>query len=266
MFSVVIPAHNCAKTVTQVLDSVKNQTRADLIEEIIIINDGSTDETAAVISQYVAKHPTMPIVFMNQENLGASATRNKAIRMAKAEWIALLDADDLWMSHKIERQYDLIKRYEDMVFLGAYTPLKFWWKKHTGLYKLNAKELCVRNMPTTPSVVFKKNVGIVHGLFKEDMHYCEDMNFFQKFLMDDSYYVLGEKLVEVSYAKDFFAQAGQSSELYKMHKGRNRNVRELNQMGLISGMYMYVMLVVNEFKFIRRYLQQQIRKLVNGRK
>ena len=110
MFSVVIPAHNCAKTVTQVLDSVKNQTRADLIEEIIIINDGSTDETAAVISQYVAKHPTMPIVFMNQENLGASATRNKAIRMAKAEWIALLDADDLWMSHKIERQYDLRKR------------------------------------------------------------------------------------------------------------------------------------------------------------
>lgn len=266
MFSVVIPAYNCAETICQVLDSVRTQTRWDLIEEIILINDGSTDDTRAQIEKYISMHPEMPILYVEQENKGASVARNRAIRMAKAEWIALLDADDLWVSHKIEIQYRLLQENDQIVFLGAYVPLKFWWKKHTGLYKLNAKELCVRNMPTTPSVVFRKDVGIAHGLFNENMHFCEDINFFQKFLLNDSYYVLAEKLVEVSYAKQYFAQRGLSSELYKMHKGRNRNVRELYRMGLISGTYMYVMLAVNGLKFARRYLQQQIKNIVIGRK
>ena len=225
MFSVVIPVFNCESTIIRVLESVARQTRVDLIKEIIIVNDGSADTTGEVIQHFIKEHKELEIIYVEQTNKGAAFARNRAIKMARAEWIALLDGDDLWASHKLERQYELISAVPDMVFLGAHVPLKFWWKKHTGLYKLNAKELCVRSMPTTPSVVFKKEVGLQHGLFREDMHYCEDIQFFQKFLLNDSYYVLAEPLVEISFAKKYFAQSGLSSRLYDMHKGRNRNVR-----------------------------------------
>ena len=264
MFSVVIPVFNCENTITAVLESVVGQTRIDLIKEIIIVNDGSTDSTGEVIQNFINVHEMPKIIYIQQDNQGASAARNKAIRLACGEWIALLDGDDLWDCSKIERQYELISKNPDMVFLGSHVPLKFWWKKHSGLYKLSAKELCVRSMPTTPSVVFKKEAGLQHGLFREDMHYCEDIQFFQKFLLDDSYYVLAEELVEISFAKKYFAQSGLSSRLYEMHKGRNRNVRELRKMGLITDRYMYFMLAINEFKFIRRYILQKIEKVLRG--
>lgn len=57
MFSVVIPAYNCEKTIEKVLDSVKDQTRFDLIEEIIVLNDGSTDRTDQIITDYLSRHP-----------------------------------------------------------------------------------------------------------------------------------------------------------------------------------------------------------------
>ena len=262
MFSVVIPAFNCENTICEVLDSVLNQTRVDLIHEVIIVNDGSTDKTDTAIRKYIEANPELHIVYIQQTNQGVSKTRNKAIRMAKAEWIALLDSDDLWKKDKIEKQYNILKENEGIVFLGSHVPLKFWWKKHEGLYKLNAKELCVRSMPTTPSVVFRKDVGVKHGLFNEGMSFCEDINFYQKFLLNDSYYVLAEELVEISYSKKYFAQSGLSSKLYEMHKGRNHNVKELHEMGLISAGYMYAMIMINELKFLRRYIQQKIKKLM----
>lgn len=264
MFSVVIPAYNCENTIADVLDSVRKQTRVDLIREIIVINDGSSDQTGAVINKYMQDHRELNIIYKEHPNKGVSKTRNQGIRMAKSEWIALLDSDDVWLEHKIEVQYKILRENPQIVFLGAHQPLKFWWKTHQELYKLNAMELCVRSMPTTPSVVFKKEAGLRHGLFDENRKYCEDIAFFQKFLLDDSYYVLPEKLVEISIGKKYFGQSGLSSRLYKMHKGRKQNIRELNQMGLITARYMYFMLAVSEMKFARRFLQQKLQHLLYG--
>ncbi|MEG0963371.1 MAG: glycosyltransferase family A protein [Lachnospiraceae bacterium] len=258
MFSVIIPAYNCEKTIERVLDSVKNQTRLDLIEEVIIINDGSKDNTDLVIENYIAHNETLRIVYEKQENHGVSYTRNKGIRMAKSEWIALLDADDLWKKNKIERQYQTIRENPQIVFLGACYPMKILLKKKVGLHKLNAHELCIRNMPGTPSVVFKQETGKELGLFRENMQYSEDINFYQKFLLKDSYYILAEDLVEISVEKKFFAESGLSSDLYQMHLGRNKNTIELYEMGLISGIYMHLMLLMNWMKFVRCSLRKKI--------
>lgn len=259
MFSVVIPAYNCEKTIERVLTSVENQTRLDLIDEIIVINDGSTDQTDKVIRNYMENHKSMPIIYETQKNNGASYTRNRGIRMAKAQWIALLDSDDIWLPEKIERQACVIKRKKDIVFLGAQYPVKFVVRKYVkGLYKLSAKELCIRSMPTTPSVVFKKEVGIELGLYNEKMRYCEDINFFQKFLLKDSYYILAERLVEISIDKKYTAESGVSSNLRKMADGRNYNTRELYKMGLISRQFMEAMLIFNQVKFMKRYIQNRI--------
>ena len=82
MFSVIIPVYNCEKTIKQVLDSVRLQTRFDLVEEIIVLNDGSTDQTDKVIADYIFSNPAMPILYFRHKNHGVSYTRNRGIRAA----------------------------------------------------------------------------------------------------------------------------------------------------------------------------------------
>lgn len=262
MFSVVIPAYNCERTIERVLDSVKNQTRQDLIEEIIVVNDGSTDTTEEVIQAYMKKNPVLPVIYKKHSNHGVSYTRNCGIHMAKGEWIALLDSDDIWKTNKIERQVKCIKENPEIVFLGAEYPVKILLKEYKeGIHKINAHQLCIRSMPTTPSVVFKKKIGEELGLYNADMKYCEDINFFQKFLLIDSYFILAEDLVEISVGKSYHGQSGLSSNLYKMNAGRNENVKELRKMGLISIPYMILMLLFNYIKLIRRLFIRKIEML-----
>ncbi len=259
MFSVVIPAYNCSKSIECVLDSVFSQTRLDLIEEIILINDGSSDLTDSVICNYIKEKDCDKLIkYLVQKNHGVSFTRNRGIRMAKAQWIALLDSDDTWHCDKIEKQYREISRNEDIVFLGADGRFK---TDNNDLIKLNAKKLCLKSTPVTPSVIFKKDVGIKYGLFDEKMKYSEDINFFQKFLMSDSYYIIPEELVEISVLKSFHGQSGLSSNLYQMHKGRNVNTKQLYEMGLISYWYYLLMLMFNWMKYIRRVIILWISKI-----
>lgn len=94
--SVVIPTYNCARFLPEALDSVLAQTYRDF--EVIVMDDGSTDDTPAVMSRYPA------VRYLRQANVGPGAARNAAIRAARGELIAFLDADDLWLSAKLERQ------------------------------------------------------------------------------------------------------------------------------------------------------------------
>ncbi|HFU4470968.1 TPA: glycosyltransferase family 2 protein [Streptococcus suis] len=265
MYSVVIPAYNCEKTIVPALESVRNQTRFDLVNEIILINDGSLDATNTVILDYIFKNPNMNIRYFSQENKGVSYTRNRGIRLAKSDWIALLDSDDLWLPHKLERQHSELQKNGKIKFIGSTFPLKILWKKRTGLCKLTPKELCLRSMPATPSVIFNKKVGLDLGLFKEDMGYCEDINFFQKFLLLDSYYVLAENLITINVGKNYHGAFGLSSNLDDMHQGRHQNVKELYKLGLISKPFMYLIFFFNTLKLLRRKSILLFNQLKEGR-
>ena len=253
MFTVVIPAFNCENTISIALKSVINQTRFDLIDEIIIIDDGSIDLTGNIVKSFKDKF-SAKINYVKQDNHGVSFSRNRGVLMSQSAWIALLDSDDEWLPNKIERQYEIIKQNKNIKFLGSQYPLKILLKKRRGLVKLNAKELCIRSMPPTPSVVFERETGVKLGLFDEKMKYSEDMEFFQKFLLLDSYYILAEKLVNIDVGKKFHGQSGLSSSYVAMHKGRNENVKRMYDMGLIGKEYMFFILAFNELKLIRRIL------------
>lgn len=109
MFSVVIPAYNCENTIVATIDSVLRQTRIDLIEEIIVVNDGSEDQTEKIVNDYMLgcerKYQYINFVLISHPNKGVSYTRNRGILISKAEWIALLDSDDIWVENKLERQF-----------------------------------------------------------------------------------------------------------------------------------------------------------------
>ena len=97
MVSVVIPSYNYGRYVTQAVECALNQTYQPL--EVIVVDDGSTDDTRQRLTPYLDR-----ISYVYQDNKGLSAARNTGIRHARGEWIALLDADDLWHPRKTEVQ------------------------------------------------------------------------------------------------------------------------------------------------------------------
>jgi glycosyltransferase involved in cell wall biosynthesis len=106
--SVIIPTYNYARYLPEAIDSALGQTHAPL--EIIVVDDGSTDETPQVLARYGAK-----IRAIRQINQGVAAARNTGVAAARGEYVALLDSDDLWMPRKLELQ---IARFDADPTLG----------------------------------------------------------------------------------------------------------------------------------------------------
>lgn len=98
--SVVIPAYNAANTIAETLECVVAQTHSNL--EVLVIDDGSTDGTADIISAFSARHPQVRLI--RQANAGVAAARNAGLREADGDLVAPLDADDLWHPEKLGRQ------------------------------------------------------------------------------------------------------------------------------------------------------------------
>lgn len=132
MVSVIIPTYNREKVLARSIKSVLNQTYRDF--ELIIIDDGSTDNTETLVKQYQEKDKR--ILYYKQGNQGASAARNSGIELAKGEYIAFQDSDDEWLPNKLEVQMQrlqekdadiclhLIARYIGKQKTGIYPPLK----------------------------------------------------------------------------------------------------------------------------------------------
>jgi glycosyltransferase involved in cell wall biosynthesis len=95
--SVVIPAYNAVAFIDEAVTSALTQTHGDV--EIIVVNDGSTDETAQRLAAFGDR-----IIVHNQVNAGLSSARNSGVRKATGDWVAFLDADDVWLPHKLEMQ------------------------------------------------------------------------------------------------------------------------------------------------------------------
>lgn len=110
--SVIIPAYNAEHWVDRAITSALNQTVK--AQEILVIDDGSIDGTA----RFVQKHGSA-IRYFWQRNSGPSAARNLGINKAECEWIAFLDADDEWLSHKIEWQLRVLERDASLKWCGS---------------------------------------------------------------------------------------------------------------------------------------------------
>lgn len=104
--STVIPAYNSAKYIGETLESVLTQTLPP--DEVLVIDDGSTDDTGAIARSFGRS-----VHVMRTRNSGLSATRNFGAREAKSQWIAFLDADDLWQKDKLERQMAELSKQPD---------------------------------------------------------------------------------------------------------------------------------------------------------
>lgn len=120
LVSVVIPAFNAGAFIGEALESVRAQSYRPL--EVIVVDDGSTDDTGAVVERFAAEDGTgLDVRYFHQENGGPSKARNVGIKAAQGEFIALLDADDRWCQSKLQLQMELFEQNEsvDLTFCNV---------------------------------------------------------------------------------------------------------------------------------------------------
>ena len=184
--SVVIPAYDAAPFIERALDSVCAQTRP--ADETIVVNDGSTDETAAVASGYFARYRMNGRV-LSQENRGMAAARNVGMRAASGAYIALLDSDDLWYPTKlatVARELtaypaaDLICHNENIRRDGTIIRMS-----HRRLPDGNVYEALLfdGNLLSPSAVVVRREAALAIGGFDERREYLtvEDYDFWMRF-------------------------------------------------------------------------------------
>ena len=104
--TVAIPAFNAGRTIGAALQSVFAQTYRDY--EVIVVDDGSTDDTAAQVAEWGDR-----LAYVSQPNRGPAGARNEALARARGTFIAFLDADDVWLPRKLERQVAYFARFPE---------------------------------------------------------------------------------------------------------------------------------------------------------
>ena len=173
--SVVIPAFNCAASIEKALASVFMQ-RA-LPNEVIIVDDGSTDDTQQVIanSEFAER-----VTYVKQQNSGPSKARNHAISLATSTWIAFLDADDLWVHQdKLRLQIELATKHIDAVLVDSYATVDWHGEREMTISRKKSgkvfQQFLYSNVINATSSVLAKRASILAiGGFVDDLRFGED--------------------------------------------------------------------------------------------
>jgi glycosyltransferase involved in cell wall biosynthesis len=185
LVDIVIPAFNAEHYINQTLESIALQ--GNLVHSIIVVNDGSTDQTAQIVEAFTKKHPRLSIKLINQNNAGLANARNKGIQHTTAAYIALLDADDIWLNGKLEQQLEVFNASSEPSLGVVYTGYELidenslLISNDVGIIKPQARgdvrsKLLTGNFisGSGSSVLIKAEVFKEVGLFDESLRASED--------------------------------------------------------------------------------------------
>jgi glycosyltransferase involved in cell wall biosynthesis len=190
--SAVIPAYNSAKFIRAAISSIQAQTSK--VDQIIVVDDGSTDNTEQVVKEF-----SKAVIYHKQVNQGPSAARNKGIELASGDWIAFLDADDQWTTDKTAKQIQTLQAYPELHLLaGDMTEIdnddqlvtKSVLAKHHLLENFqhlagkpipNALAALVKkNFIPTGTVLVKRQTLLEAGMFNAEIRFGEDLELWAK--------------------------------------------------------------------------------------
>ncbi|MFQ2243195.1 glycosyltransferase family 2 protein [Aeromonas enteropelogenes] len=263
MLSIVIPVYNSSKTIIQCLNSVVEQNDIALEKEIVIINDGSTDNSEALIKDFIENHPEVIIKYKYKENGGVSRARNLGIQLSAGTWIAFLDSDDIWLPNKLSVQLDIIHSSSfNIDFIGCARNnevLSILGKKITSLHKATITELLIKMFPQTSTAIVKRELLIQVGCYDETMTHAEDGDLWLRLCQSGDFYYMPESLVITGDGKHNYGESGLSSNLLAMHKGTLRTIDKLITTKKISKSKAIFFKVFYFLKYIRRIVTVYVR-------
>lgn len=222
--SVLIPAFNAGSYLAEALESALSQ-KVDANLEVIVADDGSTDDTAEICARYPR------VQYLYQENRGVSAARNLLLRKMTGDFAAFLDADDLWLPGKLAGQLSFLKEHPEVPFVGCEV-CNFSGKVPEPPYKEDGNSVHYLIPCLIRKEVLKKT-----GLFREDLSVGEDSEY--RFRMR-SLGISGEAVIPEVYLlrrvheSNLSAASGRSVEkdlsavlrkrIQEHYENRNRNI------------------------------------------
>ncbi len=205
--SVIIPTFNREKYVTKAIESVLAQTyRAS---EVIVVDDGSTDQTERVLREYKEK-----ITYIHQKNSGVSAARNAGIQSARGEWLAFLDSDDEWMASYLSTQLERAQQTPDICMQTANCRIteldgriEDYFEMNGCLSEFNGKDyllienpfpFIVKHIPwPIQSTMILRSTLRKAGLFDRRFSLSEDFDFMARVAMEGQFGMIREQLVNI---------------------------------------------------------------------
>lgn len=214
--SVIIPAYNRVSTLARAIDSVLAQSYS--ADEIIVVDDGSTDATSEVAKMYDE------VNLLRQKKMGVSAACNNGVMMATNEWIAFLDPDDTWHPQKLQEQVAYHRK--NKACKASYTD-EMWIRddKEIAIPEMFEKprkatfENCLIGCDIAPSsVVMQKKLFDRLGGFDESMEACEDYDLWLRILQEDEIALIDRKLVNRHIGSDDELTAGDSCRVKALEK------------------------------------------------
>lgn len=201
--SVVVPVFNGEKYIAAAIESVLDQNYKDF--EIIVVDDGSTDATEKIVRQFSGS-----LSYHRQENRGAGTARNLGVSLAQGDWIAFLDADDVWYPHKLAVQMENIETYPEVAFFysdmdqideeGRLGQQRFLSAKLD--YRKGSRLIAVlfnnQPFPYPSTVLLRKDVFLEAGGFNPLFRgkYLEDLEFPARVKRISSMYFFPKSLVK----------------------------------------------------------------------
>lgn len=248
--SVIIPTYDRAQVLPRALDSVLAQTREPY--EIIVVDDGSTDQTATLMAQ---RYPQ--VTYLKQPNQGVSKARNSGVVRSRGDWLAFLDSDDEWLPEKLNRQWTVLQQQPDHRLCHGE---EIWIRNGRRVNPMNkhAKsggyifEHCLPLCAISPSsVIIRRDLFEQAGGFDEKLPACEDYDLWLRICAVNPVLYVDQPLLK--------KYGGHADQLSKKHWGMDRfRVQALEKI-LQSGM-----LNDNQFAAATETLLKKCEVLANG--
>ena len=268
--SVIIPTFNCKNYLQRAINSVLSQSFPPT--EMIIIDDGSTDNTKNFIQE---NYPQIKYIY--QENLGPSIARNTGIKYAKSDWICFLDADDEWLPNNLKDKVSIIQNHPNIVWCAAPYILHYAKEKQKYINFSRAKKKIqflnvfndVKNfrervkaeLISTCGVMIKKNVLFEVGGFDESLKYGEDI---------DLWFRIALKYPQIGYTEksSFIYDRNNSNSLTKTrinYQDLNEEIRRINKS------WTHTLNVPSEIKIVAAnilniWVYRQIKRIIKFKK
>ena len=187
--SVVMTVYNAEKYLRDTIESVLRQTEKNF--ELIIVNDCSKDSSEDIIKEYLTDERVR--YFKNKENMKVSKTRNFGVSQAKAEYIAFIDSDDIWLDNKLERQLAHMKKTGAKICYSGYGFISddgtLQGKVFNVPEKVNFRKLLRQNVITPSASIISKDLLIKYPFYADKVH--EDFVAFLQMLKNEKIEAFG---------------------------------------------------------------------------
>lgn len=257
LVSVIIPAFNCEKWISQTIESVLAQTYKNI--EIIVVNDGSTDNTPNILKKYNVEEN---IHIYHIKNSGPAVARNYGVSQATGNIITFLDADDLWESNKIERQLEYFINNNCNLLL---TDIKLI-DEHNNVIGFQEKRVPLGNKEqtiqffqgkinqNTPTIMVKKSIFNEVGGFNSKLKHREDHFFLMQVAFKYGVSHMREQLVRRRVWNNSMSNA------YKMYKtDADAIINHFN-----ATRFPFYNICIKTFPFLKFYLDKELGKYYNN--